>query len=179
VLAASVAAKLDVVLERLRGGAASSTARVGRSALTVRLQRPMRGMAEAHARAVRAQRVEEPAARSSKGTSARPIAGTSRAPGCPSNVRHRPRRGVGREAEPPVLVGTDEVNETLVATGLARRLPSVRTRPLAHIGRVLQARQEPREGLGLVRFERHAPGPLHGVPTSPGDRTQELAQPSS
>src|SRR5436309_2751009 len=73
-------------------------------------------------------------------------------------------RSVGGEAEPPVLVGPREIEEALIC-GTSRPPPPNRAgERLTHLRLAGQARQQARERLRLLGFERQAPHTLVRIP---------------
>ena len=169
-LAAAIAPELDVVP---RGGGRRGTTVAGR--LRLALAERLRGrLGEAHA--LIAQRAH--------GRRRTLVQRHLRAPDRlePLRVRvveqlgHQLGRRVGREAEPPALVGTREVDEALAPPAPA---PAPLDRPCelrVDLRRGREALQQPPERVRLLGFERHAPNALPGVPAAPGYRTQQQAQ---
>ncbi len=85
--------------------------------------------------------------------------------------------GVGGEAQPPVLVGSGEVHEALVAPAPGAPAPDCPLQLCAHVGLAGEPGEQARQCLGLVGFEGDAPGTLLGIPATAGDGAQQLAQP--
>ena len=75
-------------------------------------------------------------------------------------------RGVGGEAQPPVLIGPGEVEHALVAAASGAAALDRASECVGHIRRTRQARQQARERLGALGVERDAPRPLDGVPAA-------------
>ena len=85
-------------------------------------------------------------------------------------------RGIGGEAQPPVLVGPREVDETLVCATSRPPAPDRAGERLTDLGLAGQARQQAREGLRVLGLEREAPHTLLRIPAAARDRAQQLAQ---
>ncbi len=184
VLAAAVAAELDVVAG-VRGavrGAAGVRARGATVAgsptrlLGVGEQRAAREVAEAHARALLVESVEQ-------------LGGVvvdrhERAAdlGHLARVRvfeqrgHGLGRGVGGEAEPPVAVGARDVEQQLAALAFGAAARDGAVELGAYFGRVGQPVEQQRERLRLVGLQRNAPRAFDGVPAAAGDRAQQHPQ---
>ena len=168
VLAATVAAQLDVVAERRRRSARSPPVR-GARRLGVSSSACTASSCEAQARRRSRRRCPRaaPAAWSSSGISARPIAGSSRASGCSSSACDELRGGVGREAQPPALIWPREVEHALVAA--APRAPA-RDRAVERVADLRRSATAPRTGAPAPppgrgragRATRARPGPSGG-----------------
>ena len=83
---------------------------------------------------------------------------------------------VGRKAQPPVLVGTGEIQDALPrATPATAACDRTRQR-VADVRPTRQAREQHRKRLRALGIERYPPGPLARIPAPPRDRAQEQAQ---
>ena len=177
--AATVAAKLDVVAlitiaDRVLLAVCGPPGLPCAGA--VREERATSGIAEPHARGSRAQPFDhlrgpivdrnERAADRGQAASLRVLEQLGYGLGC----------SVGGEAEPPVLVGPREIDETLICATSRPPAPDRAGEPLAHLGLPGQARKQARERLRLLGFERETPHALVRIPAATRDGSQELAQ---
>ncbi len=85
-------------------------------------------------------------------------------------------RSIGGEAEPPVLVGPREIEQALICATSRPPAPDRAGERLTHLGLAGKARQQARERLGLLGFERETPDTLGRIPAAARDRAQEFAQ---
>ncbi len=177
--AATVAAKLDVVALITTAAprllALWGAPRLPRAA-AVREERPTSGIAEPQARGSRAQLSDQlrgPIVDREERTADR---GQTAGLRVLEQLSYRLGRSVGGEAEPPVLVGPREIEEALICATSRAPAPDRAGERIADLGLAGQARQQARERLRLLGFEREAPHTLVRIPAAARDRAQELAQ---
>ena len=172
VLAAAVSAELDV-RPRLRAGSRARRRALGLGALAL-AQRLAGGLAETN------PRVTQRADRRGRVVVQRHVRAPDRVQPLSLGVVEQPpeelRGTVRREAQPPALVRPREVDQALAASAAATAAVDRPRQSLLDVRRRGQAGEQPRERLGLLGFQRHAPDALLGVPAPPRDRAQQLPQ---
>lgn len=176
-LSAAVAAKLDVVGERCTVvGLALSGACLVR-ALDVGLDRPSGGVAEHDGSTVGAQLLEQVRGalvhRDHRPADGRELACAR----VPEQGRDEVGVDIRGEGQPPVLVGTRELDEALPAPSPGPATPDPATELVADIRLAGKAGEQLRERLGLFWLQRHAPCTLQRVPAPSRYRAQQLAKP--